>query len=606
MPSFDLRMSTLRAAYRAKETTPRELIGELLAKAAALNPEFHLFIHLLNENEVAPYLEALETRDIDALPLYGIPFAIKDNIDLAGIPTTAACPAFAYVPTESATLVEQLISLGAVPIGKTNLDQFATGLNGTRSPYGKCRNSVHPDFPSGGSSAGSSLAVALGVASFALGTDTAGSGRVPAALNHLVGLKGTKGLLSTAGVVPACRTLDCVTYLTATAREASELLALTAKQDPRDPYSRVNPHFNDASAFGEVSAFRFGVPSTLEFAGCPESPALFNDARKALEAAGGTAVEIDFAPFAEAARLLYEGPWVAERYSVAGALMETQPDAVLPVIRDVLAKAPGTTAVDAFRAQYRLQALKQVCDAVMAEVDFVLTPSFPRPVTLAELEADPIGPNSLLGYYTNFMNLLDYAAVAAPAGFMANGLPWGITVFGRPFTDQYLLSIADRLQRMFGFPVVGGSAPDLKPLPRQARGDRARVVVCGAHMEGLPLNWQLLQRGGRLVERTLSAPCYRLFAIEGVVARPGMARVSDGGGAAIEVEVWELPSAELGSFLTGIPAPLGLGKVELSDGRWETGFICDAFGLEGMREITSFGGWRRWIAAASGSVANAS
>ena len=596
MPSFDLRMSTLRAAYRAKDTTPRKLIAGLLAKAAALNPEFHLFIHLLSEAEIAPYLDALETQDIDSHPLYGIPFAIKDNIDLAGIPTTAGCPAFAHTPAESATLVAHLISLGAVPIGKTNLDQFATGLNGTRSPYGKCRNSVHADFPAGGSSAGSSLAVALGVASFALGTDTAGSGRVPAALNNLVGLKGTKGLLSTAGVVPACRTLDCVTYLTATAREASELLALTARPDPRDAYSRVNPQFNDASAFGEVPAFRFGIPSALEFAGCAESPALFEQARKALEAAGGTAVEIDFAPFAEAARLLYEGPWVAERYSVAGQLMETQPDAVLPVIRDVLAKAPGTTAVDAFRAQYRLQALKQVCDTVMGEVDFVLTPSIPRPVTLAELEADPIGPNSLLGYYTNFMNLLDYAAVSVPAGFMANKLPWGVTVFGRPFTDQYLLSIADRLQRISGLPVVGGSAFDVTPLPRQAHGDRARVVVCGAHMEGLPLNWQLLKRGGRLLERTASAPCYRLFEIEGAMARPGMTRVSDGNGSSIEVEVWELPSTELGSFLTAIPAPLGLGKVELADGRWETGFICDTFGLEGAREITSFGGWRRWIA----------
>jgi allophanate hydrolase len=596
MPSFDLRMSTLRAAYRAKETTPRKLIGELLAKAAGLNPEFHLFIHLLSSAEITPYLDALEAQEIDALPLYGIPFAIKDNIDLAGIPTTAACPAFAYTPAESATLVAQLIALGAVPVGKTNLDQFATGLNGTRSPYGRCRNSVHPDYPSGGSSAGSSLAVALGVASFALGTDTAGSGRVPAALNNLVGLKGTKGLLSTAGVVPACRTLDCVTYLTATAREASELLALTAKHDPRDAYSRTNPQFNDASAFGEVSAFRFGVPSVLEFAGCAESPALFAHAREALESAGGTAVEIDFAPFAEAARLLYEGPWVAERYSIAGELMETQPDAVLPVIRDVLAKAPGTTAVDAFRAQYRLQALKQICDTVMADLDFVLTPSFPRPVTLAELEADPIGPNSLLGYYTNFMNLLDYAAVAAPAGFMANGLPWGVTVFGRPFTDQYLLSIADRLQRTLRFPIAGGSAADAQPLPRQAHGDRARLVVCGAHMEGLPLNWQLLRRGGRLVERTVSAASYKLFAIEGALVRPGMVRVSGEGGAAIQVEVWELPSAELGSFLTGIPAPLGLGKVELSDGRWETGFICDGFGLEGAREITSFGGWRQWIA----------
>jgi len=605
MSSFDLRMPTLRAAFRANETTPRKLIAELLAKAADLNPEFHLFIHLLSEAEIAPYLDELETRDIDTLPLYGIPFAIKDNIDLAGIPTTAACPAFAYTPDESATLVAQLISLGAVPIGKTNLDQFATGLNGTRSPYGKCRNSVHPDFPAGGSSAGSSLAVALGVASFALGTDTAGSGRVPAALNNLVGLKGTRGLLSTTGVVPACRTLDCVTYLTATAREASELLALTAKPDPRDAYGRINPQSNDASAFGEAPAFQFGVPSTLEFAGCAESPTLFKQARKALEAAGGTAIEIDFAPFAEAARLLYEGPWVAERYSVAGELMKAQPDAVLPVIRDVLAKATGTTAVDAFRAQYRLQALKQICDAVMSKLDFVLTPSFPRPVTLAELEADPIGPNSLLGYYTNFMNLLDYAAVAVPAGFMANRLPWGVTVFGRPFTDQYLLSIADRLQRSAGFPVVGGNAPDMTPLPRQAHGDRARIVVCGAHMEGLPLNWQLLHRGARLVERTLSAPSYRLFSIEGTVARPGMTRVSDGNGSAIEVEVWELPIAELGSLLTGIAAPLGLGKVELSDGRWETGFICDAFGLEGAQEITSFGGWRRWIASTAPATANA-
>src|SRR5471032_515431 len=299
MSSFDLRMSTLRAAYRAKETTPRKLIAGLLAKAAALDPEFHLFIHLLSEAEIAPYLDELETRDIDTLPLYGIPFAIKDNIDLAGIPTTAACPAFAYTPDESATLVAQLISLGAVPLGKTNLDQFATGLNGTRSPYGKCRNSVHPYYPSGGSSAGSSLAVALCVASFSLGTDTAGSGRVPAGLNNLVGLKPSKGLLSTAGVVPACRTLDCVTYFTATAREASELLALTARVDPRDAYSRRNPPSNDSRAFGELAAFRFGVHAQLEFAGCAESPALFAKARAMLEAAGGEAVEIDFAPFVE-------------------------------------------------------------------------------------------------------------------------------------------------------------------------------------------------------------------------------------------------------------------------------------------------------------------
>jgi len=595
MDSFDLRLPALRAAYREGRATPRALIGALRTRARALNADYRLFIHLLDDDEIEPYLAALDARDIDSLPLYGVPFAIKDNIDLANVPTTAACPAFAYTPQRSATLVARLIALGAVPVGKTNLDQFATGLNGTRSPYGKCRNSVLADYPSGGSSAGSSLAVALGVASFSLGTDTAGSGRVPAALNNLVGTKGTKGLLSTAGVVPACRTLDCVTYFTATASEASTLLALTAGHDPADPYSRANPQWNDAAAFGTVARFRFGVPRQLEFAGCDESPALFANARAALEALGGEAIDIDFAPFIEAARLLYEGPWVAERYSVAGALMESQPDAVLPVIRDVLAKAPGVTAVDAFRAQYRLQALKQRCDAVLADLDCVLTPSIPRAVTLAELERDPIGANSLLGHYTNFMNLLDYAAVATPAGFMRNGLPWGVTLFGRAFTDQYLLSVADALHRKLAVPLVGGARQDGDTPARAARDDRMKLVVCGAHLAGLPLNGQLAARGARLVEATSSAPRYRLFALAGgPVQRPGMMR-DDANGAAIAVEVWALPSAEVGSFLAGIPAPLALGKVELADGRWETGFVCEAHALNGAVDITQYGGWRAWL-----------
>lgn len=593
---FDLRLGALKTAYADGSLTPRQLILALHDKAAALNPEFHLFIHLLSAAELEPYLAALDGKSPAELPLFGVPFAIKDNIDLAGIPTTAACPAFAYVPETSATLVAQLIALGAVPMGKTNLDQFATGLNGTRSPYGECRNSVHPAYPSGGSSAGSSLAVALGVASFALGTDTAGSGRVPAALNNLVGLKASKGLLSTAGVVPACRTLDCVTYFTATAAEASQLLALTAKLDPRDEYSRANPLWNDASAFGKPRAgFRFGVPKQLEFLGCAESPALFASTIEQLKALGGEAVEIDFAPFLEAARLLYEGPWVAERYSVAGALIEQQPDAVLPVIKAVLEKAPGTTAVDAFRAQYRLQALKAICDRILAEVDCVLTPAYPRPVTLDELHAEPVKRNSDLGYYTNFMNMLDYAAVAVPAGFMANGLPWGVTLFGRVFTDQHLLSLADGLQRQHGLPLSGARTLDTTAPTAIARNDRARVVVCGAHLDGLPLNWQLKQRGGRLLQATQSSPDYQLYALAGGPPfRPGMVRVAEGG-VAIAVEVWELPSAELGSFLTGIPAPLGLGKVQLADGSWETGFICEPYGLAGAVDITHFGGWKAYM-----------
>jgi len=588
---MNLQLDALRQAYRDGQTTPRKLLLALREKAAALNPDYHLFIHLLSVEELEPYLASLDGRDPESLPLYGVPFAIKDNIDLVGIPTTAACPAFAYLPERSATIVEQLLALGAIPLGKTNLDQFATGLNGSRSPYGVCPNSVLPEYPSGGSSAGSSLAVALGVASFALGTDTAGSGRVPAALNNLLGLKATKGLISTAGVVPACRTLDCVTTFTATAREASQLLALTARFDPRDEYSRSNPAWNDGSAFGAPKPFRFGVPRAqdLEFFGCPEGPLLFGDAIDRLKALGGEAVELDLSPFLEAARLLYEGPWVAERYSVAGELMEQRPEAVLPVIRAVLAKAPAVTGVQAFRAQYRLQALKAVCDQALDRLDCVLTPTIGRPVTLAELDAEPVLRNAELGYYTNFMNLLDYAAVAVPSAVMDNGLPWGVTLFGRAFTDQYLLGLADALQRQ--------QNPALPTPANPARNDRARLVVCGAHLDGLALNWQLQQRGARLIEATHSSKDYKLYALAGgPPLRPGMLRVAEGG-VAIEVEVWELPSRELGSFLTGIPAPLGLGKVQLADGRWESGFICEPYGLEGALDISHLGGWRAYLAS---------
>ncbi|MCF5706356.1 allophanate hydrolase [Pseudomonas syringae] len=593
----DLRLDSVRTVYQSGDLSPRQLILALRDKAAILNPEYHLFIHLLSADELEPYLIALESRDLKDLPLYGVPFAIKDNIDLAGIPTTAACPDYAYTPERSATIVEQLIALGAVPIGKTNLDQFATGLNGSRSPYGPCPNSVLNEYPSGGSSSGSSLAVALGVSSFSLGTDTAGSGRVPAALNNLVGTKASKGLISTAGVVPACRTQDCVSLFTATAREASQLLGLVAKLDPRDEYSRRNPAWNDASAFGTPRPFRFGVPRAedLEFFGCVQGPLLFSDAIDHLTALGGEAVTLDLSPFLEAASLLYEGPWVAERYSVAGQLMHDNPAAVLPVIRAVLAKAPAVTGVDTFRAQYRLQALKAICDKAMEGLDCVVTPSIGRPVTSAELLAEPVLRNSELGYYTNFVNLLDYAAVAVPSTFMDNGLPWGVTLFGRAFTDQYLLGLADAFQRHTALPLIRGQTSLLPTPSATARNDMTRLVVCGAHLDGLALNGQLKQRGARLLEATHSSPDYRLYALAGGPPfRPGMVRVAEGG-VTIAVEVWELPSAELGSFLTGIPAPLGLGKVQLADGRWETGFICEAYGLEGARDISELGGWRAYL-----------
>nr|WP_279114114.1 allophanate hydrolase [Enterobacter soli] len=596
MHPFDLRFDVLAQVYSEGRYTPREVITTLRERALALNPEFNAFIYVLTPAELEPYLAALEEADPASLPLYGIPFAIKDNIDLAGVETTAACPAFAYRAQDDATIVAQLIALGAVPLGKTNLDQFATGLNGTRSPYGLCRNSVHADYPSGGSSAGSSLAVALGITSFALGTDTAGSGRVPASLNNLVGLKATKGLISTAGVVPACRTLDCVTFFTATAAEASRLLALTAVQDPRDAYSRANPSWNGIQAFGAPEpGFRFGIPDTLEFLGCAESEALFNAAKMRLIALGGVPEIIDFSPFLAAAKLLYDGPWVAERYHVAGKLIEQQPDAVLPVIRDVLQKAPSTDAVAAFDAQYKLQHYKMQCDAILAGVSCVLTPTYPRPVTLAELAAEPVKRNSDLGVYTNFMNLLDYAAVAVPAGVMANGLPSGVTLFGRAFTDQYLLGLADALQRTQPLALPGGREMCTEAPATSATHDKMAIVVCGAHLDGLALNSQLRQRGATLQKATRSAPHYQLYALADG-KRPGMVRTL-AQGAAIAVEVWDVPHSEVGSFLAGIPAPLGLGKIELEDGRWLTGFICEEYGLQDARDITEFGGWRAWLAS---------
>ena len=586
----DLSLASLRSAYAERRCTPRELLAELQQRAGALNPEFHLYITLLDAAQLEPHLAALDGRDPASLPLYGIPFAIKDNIDLAGIPTTAACPAYAYTPERSATAVQRLIALGAIPTGKTNLDQFATGINGLRSPYGECRNSRLAEYPSGGSSSGSSLAVALGLASFSLGTDTAGSGRVPAALNGLVGTKPTRGIVSIGGVVPCCPSLDCISLFTRSAGEAAELLALLAEYDAPQPQSRRNPAWNAARLAGAPKTFRFGVPrdADLIWYGCDEGPALFQGARAALEAIGGSAVEIDFGPFLEAAQLLYAAPGAAERYASFGAFIEQHPEAVLPVIREVVTPGARATAVERIRAAEQLQALKRICDQTMDTLDLVLTPTIPRPYTRAEIRAEPVLRNSEFGTYTNFMNLLDYAAIAVPGGVMRNGLPWGVTLFGRAFTDQYLLSVAQALQGD-----ARGSSEAMIP------GDRMRLVVCGAHLQGLALNHQLLTRGARLIEATHSAPVYRLYALPGgPPARPAMVRATAGDGHAIEVEVWELPSSEVGSFLAGIGAPLGLGKIELADGRSETGFICEESGIDGAAtDITAFGGWRAYQAS---------
>ncbi len=440
---MNLNITHLQTEYRAGRLTPTQLVKQL--DALIHQEDEHLvWIRCLSLAEMLPYAAALEGKNPDSLPLYGIPFAIKDNIDLAGIPTTAACPEFAYTPAESATVVQRLIDAGAIPVGKTNMDQFATGLVGTRSPYGACKNSIHPEYISGGSSSGSAVVVALGMASFSLGTDTAGSGRVPAAFNGLVGHKPTCGLLSTKGVVPACRTLDCVSIFANSAEDADTVLQCAQGFDADDAFSRPAPPVLPPK-FKEQ--FRFGIPKAeqLAFFGNQETPLLFREAIAKLESYGGTAVEIDFAPFLAAAKLLYEGPWVAERYAAIREFFDTKLQAIFPVTRKIIGNAEKFSAADTYAALYKLKALKRASEKVWHDVDVIVTPTAGTIYTIAEVEADPVQTNTNLGYYTNFMNLLDLAAVAIPAGFQNNGLGFGITLCAPAFSDDALLDLAKKL-----------------------------------------------------------------------------------------------------------------------------------------------------------------
>jgi allophanate hydrolase len=595
MTAHNLSLGALRQAYESGRQTARELITELRQQALAQS-DYNAWIHLLSEVELEPYLARLDSECIDNLPLYGVPFAIKDNIDLANIPTTAACPDFTYTPDESAVVVATLIAAGAVPLGKTNLDQFATGLVGVRSPYGEGKNSLNPDYVSGGSSAGSAIATALGQVSFALGTDTAGSGRVPAVFNNLIGHKPSKGLLSNRGLVPACRSLDCISLMTLNCEDAAALMDIVAQYDPEDTYSRPNPHFNRARYFGghPSDSFCFAIPAEPFFAGNRETQALFEHSVERLCALGGEVKRIDFEPFEEAARLLYEGPWVCER---ALATEGVQASKMLPVIAEIISQAQSKSGTDAFAAQYRLAELKRHCNSLIAEFDFVLTPTCPTQFTRAELAEQPIARNSVLGTYTNFVNLLDYAATAVPVGFTRCGVGWGVTLFAHAFSDIKLLTYANLLHRdcALSLGATGIKAPPRTATPGpQAPSETVELVVCGAHLEGQPLNWQLTERGGTRLAQIYSAPAYQLYALSDG-KRPGMVR-NEEQGAAIEVEVWSLPMDSLGSFVAAIPSPLGIGKVELEDGRWLSGFICEASGLINAIDITAFGGWRAWRA----------
>ena len=592
----NMTIAQLHAHYRAGDFTPTELVTYLLGKANALE-DYHSWIYLLSLEEIQPYIDALKGKSPDDLPLYGIPFAIKDNIDLAGIPTTAACEAFTYIPNESAYVVELLTEAGAIPIGKTNLDQFATGLVGTRSPYGATKNAFDKNYISGGSSSGSAVVVAQGLVSFSLGTDTAGSGRVPAAFNNILGLKPSRGLLSNQGVVPACRTLDCVAIFATTVSDLNQLLSLTAVFDPDDPYSRKNPKTNQAYKTS-AKPFHFAVPQAdqLMFFDNTHYQSAFMKSVAELENLGGIKKEIDFSEFLKAARLLYAGPWVTERYLACQPLIDDDPQALLDVTRAIIAPGKDNTATDAFSAQYQLQACKQKTDALLDEVDFLLTPTAGTIYTIQQVQNDPITLNSNLGYYTNYMNLLDYASIAVPAGFTSEGLPFGVTMVSTAFSDNQLLGFASLLQQSLKLP-LGATSQALpeQTLPPVAIDDVMNIVVCGAHMSGLSLNHQLLERDAILVKKCKSASMYKLFALPGgPPERPGMIRVEKGG-VPIEVEVWQMPTKHFGSFLAGIPHPLGLGKVELDNGDWETGFICESYIVSLATDISIHGSWREFI-----------
>jgi len=558
-----MTITSLRQALGDGSTTAEEVINGVYAKIAERGTD-GVWIFLRDQEEV---LREAALSD-PSLPFYGVPFAVKDNIDVAGLPTTAACPSFSYVPEESAFVVDLLRKAGALLIGKTNMDQFATGLVGTRTPYGICRNVYDPAYISGGSSSGSAVAVAAGLVAFSLGTDTAGSGRVPAAFNNLVGLKPSRGLLSVRGVVPACASLDCVSIFAHSVKEALDIFEITSRFDDQDPWSRPMPPLH-----ARGNRICLGVPECAEFFGDSESERLFQEEIERMRVRGYEIVPINLDPFLQTARLLYGGAWVAERDHAVGEFIRNNPDQVDSTVRSIITEGPRKSAMDAFAGLYELQRLKAATAPVWDNIDALLLPTTPTIYRVQEVLADPVGLNSRLGTYTNFVNLLDLSALAIPSGFRKNGLPFGVTLVGPAFEDRLLAAIAS------GTDACRGMIP---------------LAVVGAHLSGQPLNGQLTERGAILFQTTTTAAHYRLHALPTVPPKPGLVRDSHHG-ATIEVEVWNIPVEALGSFVSLIPHPLGIGTIELMDGSWVKGFICEPEALADAPEITVHGGWRNYL-----------
>lgn len=588
-------VAAIVAAHRAGTLTPAQTVARTYQRIRDHNDPA-IFISLRDEKDAIAEAEALTKRDAAQLPLYGVPFAVKDNIDALGLPTTAACPAFSTTPAHDATAVARLRAAGAIMIGKTNLDQFATGLVGVRSPYGIPKNPIRADLLPGGSSSGSAVAVSAGLVPLALGTDTAGSGRVPAMLNNIVGLKPSLGLISTAGLVPACRTLDCISIFSLTVDDAIAALQVVAGPDGADPFSRDRP-------LAAMTAFppnlRLGVPRNgqLIFFGDKAAEAAYSEALKRWTSLGATLVEFDLEPFYETARLLYEGPWVAERYLVIRNLLASSPDSIHPVTREITAAGARLTASDTFAALYRLQALRRIAERAFAHLDAVVLPTAPTAYSTAQVLANPIELNSRLGTYTNFVNLLDLCGLALPASMRPDGIPFGITLLAPAGKDALLASIG-RVFHADTKLTLGAKnlpQPPLAAVPAVTSGDEIAIAVVGAHLSGMALNGELTELGGRLLEATATAADYKLYALDTTPAKPGMLRVATGTGSSIALEIWALPAAAFGKFVAAIPPPLSIGTVRLADGRGVKGFIVEPADISGARDISAFGSWRTFM-----------
>ena len=585
-----LDLASLRALYE-NGTSPRDLADALVARMAA-SDDPAIFITAVDGAGLRAQAEELLRRapTPNSLPLWGVPFAVKDNIDVAGLPTTAACPAFAFTPEHDAFAVAQLRAAGALVVGKTNLDQFATGLNGTRSPYGAPRSVFDPAYISGGSSSGSGVAVAAGLASFALGTDTAGSGRVPAALNNIVGVKPTPGRISSTGMVPACRSLDTISVFAGSVSDAVAIRRLAEGFDATDAFSRVGAPIS-LPARPRIGVLR---AEDREFFGDAEAARLYEEAVGRLTALGATPVAFDYAPFRETAVLLYGGPWVAERLAALEEFVAHHAADLDPAVRAIVEGAGRFTAVDAFRGRYALEALRRRTDASWAACDALLLPTAPTTYTIEAMRADPVRLNSRLGHYTNFANLLGLAAIAVPAGFTAAGLAFGVTLVGPGSSDDALAPLADALHRAAGCGMGRARIAPGAEAPAAPPEARIELAVVGAHLSGMPLNEELVALGARFVRDATTAGDYRLFALPGTApAKPGLVREPGFTGPGVPVEVWSLAPAAFGYFVAAIPKPLGVGCVSMSDGSTPSGFLCERWAVEGAAEIV--GGWRSFV-----------